>query len=211
MRQPGRNDDKSFWGRILSSLNLKESQAGTLQNLILLGLVGVALLAFSGWLTPAMPKPGPAVVVQSPSAPPAPATPDLANYEEVIARELEAILSQVRGAGRVDVAVSLETGPMKVVAVNADRSTRQTEERDNNGGTRVTTETNERDQTVLLRSGTSASESPVILQEGRPEIAGVLVVAEGAGNSRVRYDLTKAVATALGIGHNRITVMQKGR
>lgn len=211
MRLSGRTEHKSLWGRVLNALNLKDSQAKTLQNLILLGLVGIVLLAYSGWLTPTAPDQSPTVAVQAPTTPPASGNLDLVNYEEAIARGLEAILAQVEGAGRVEVTVSLESGPKKEVAVNAEKSTRTIEEKDSNGGTRVTTEINEKGQMVLSRSGSSASESPVVLWEERPKIAGVLVVAEGAGNSVVRYELTKAVSTALGIGHNRISVMQKGR
>ena len=54
------------------------------------------------------------------------------------------------------------------------------------------------------------SSQPVIVMEDRPEIGGVLVIAEGARDPKVREGIHTAVQTLLNIPSARITVVPMG-
>jgi len=132
-----------------------------------------------------------------------------ADYEQAIADELVEILSQIKGAGKVSVSVSLETGVERVYARNTTITNRTVEERDAGGGTRVTTEVDETGQLVIVRDSQSGNEQLVTVKEIRPQISGVIVVAEGAASSQVKADLTRAVQTVLDIPAARVQVFSK--
>ncbi len=134
---------------------------------------------------------------------------DLPAVEQEMGKRLEAILGTVEGVGAVSVTVSLENGPQKVFAENANTNERKIEENDSNGGHRVTTETTENDQMVLAQPASTSGQQPVVVKEIRPEIAGVLVVAQGAENAEVKVSLTRAVQTLLDLPAHRISILPK--
>lgn len=65
------------------------------------------------------------------------------------------------------------------------------------------------DGNVLVVRDEKGNESPVLLREGAPEIAGVTVASSGAGSAKVQNDIIKAVSTLLGIGSNKICVVSR--
>jgi stage III sporulation protein AG len=133
---------------------------------------------------------------------------DLRQREAALEAELDAKLSRIAGAGKVRSSVSLLSGPK--LEITADLSTERTEttETDPAGGKRTQVTTSERTQHVLQQG--TGNNAPVVTQEFRPSIAGVLVVADGASNAIVRQKLHQAVYTMLGIPPNRVTVMPAG-
>lgn len=126
--------------------------------------------------------------------------------ERVLAAELQRMLEQIAGAGRVEVTVQLATSTHKDYAINSDTGLKTTEEQDQNGGTRRITE-NTDSATVVITGTGQGLEQPVVRREVAPVVAGVLVVAEGAGTPRVKADLFRAVQVALGVQPHKIMVM----
>ncbi len=149
---------------------------------------------------------------RSPGEEAAPRLPDPTPYQETVHRELEiaqrleAILSRVAGVGRVKVFLTLEGGPEYRYAGTTDRSSKETREEDNAGGTREIVEETQRSQLVLPRSS-QGQEEPVLIQEVYPRIKGVVVVAQGAQNPRVKESITRALQTALKLSPHKITVL----
>ena len=177
-------------------------------SLLLLGLVGIALLVIGSFLTPA-----PAKLDARPSATPVQGTALLAQdpilgEEQVLEAELEKILSEVVGAGRVKVKIYFNSGRDQVFARNETVNSRRVEEKEATGGSRVTVEENRGLQPVMSRS--TGGDRAVVTQEIRGAITGVLVVAQGADDSRVRAELVRAVGTILGLPSHRIYIT-KGR
>jgi stage III sporulation protein AG len=125
--------------------------------------------------------------------------------EEILAGRLKNMLSQLSGAGQVDVNVRLETSRRDRYAVNTTSGRKTTEEKDQAGGTRLTNENTENDQLVLVRTG--QGENPVVEEEQASRIAGVLVVAQGAKDSEVKARIFRAVQVALGIEPQKILVL----
>jgi len=109
---------------------------------------------------------------------------DLEMFEEKLARTL----SQVRGAGDVEVILTLDSGSRRVLAQDREQDEQ---------GTSATT--------VTLGKG-SGSQSVVDLQTVAPSFRGALVVCPGGEDPAVRLALTKAVSALTGLGANRISI-----
>lgn len=129
----------------------------------------------------------------------------LGEVEKGIAGQVSQILSQVQGAGQVMVTVSLESGPEQSYARNATIVKSSIEEKDTSGGTRLTTEANEKTEVVFAQGQGGA----LIIKEMGPQIKGVLVVAEGAKDAEIKAQLSKAVQTMLNMPAHRVMVLPK--
>jgi len=137
-------------------------------------------------------------------------TGEMRREEEALAASLQALLTQVRGVGEVRVAVRLEGSTESDFAVNTVTGNKTTQEKDRNGGSRTITEVSNNGQVVLVRDG-RGQEVPVVERERAPRVAGVLVVAEGAADPRVRLALSRAVEVALAVPPHRIIVLPRER
>jgi len=119
-------------------------------------------------------------------------------------KRLKEVLSAIQGAGRVDVMITYKTGKEVIPAMNTVESNTETEEKDSNGGIRRVSQTDVNSQPVSL--DTPDGSQPLIAREIEPEVQGVIVVAEGARDIRVRVGLQQAVQTLLGIQSNQVEV-----
>lgn len=129
--------------------------------------------------------------------------------EASLAQRLEKVLTLVNGVGEVMVTVNLASSTQRDFAVNTTTNNKTTKEEDQKGGNRVITETNENGQMVLVRENQGSQEDPVVVKETKPEVKGVIVVAEGAGDPEVRADLMKAVQVYLDIPLYKVIVLVK--
>lgn len=127
--------------------------------------------------------------------------------EKSLEDKLKSILSYIDGAGKVEVLITYKTGTKQIPMYNVKQNTTVTQEADKSGGTRKTEETNQ-EQTIIFEEDGS-NKNPVITQMINPEIVGVIVVAEGAGNLQVKENLMKAVEAALNIPSHRIQVFSR--
>lgn len=122
-------------------------------------------------------------------------------------KRLEKILSEIDGAGNVKVMVTWNSDGEVVHAYN------ETEEsilREENDGSRTTGRTDEKKlQKELAYMESGSGRVPVVIQKFMPEVKGVVVVADGAGNSRVCQDIINAVEALLGIPRHRIQVLKR--
>jgi stage III sporulation protein AG len=170
-------------------------------RMILLGIVGIILILAGNFFDSREVKQKEEISAESVKTAPVVNR----SYEEVLETKLSNLLSQVKGAGAVAVSVTLEDGATQEYAKNISKESRVIQEKDNGGGTRTTTETKETDQ--ILMGKENGLERPVIAREIKPEIKGVLVIAEGAQDSTVKANLTRAVEAGLGIPAYKITVL----
>ncbi|WP_408954656.1 hypothetical protein [Natroniella sp. ANB-PHB2] len=129
--------------------------------------------------------------------------------EEELEKKLASILSQVQGVGRVAVDVTLDTSSEYVYVRDYQQSNQEVKEEDDAGGIRNTIESDKREEIVIINKGTG--EEALVRKEIKPKIRGVLVVAEGAGNSYVKADLMQAIRRGLGVPSHKIIVLPKER
>lgn len=109
--------------------------------------------------------------------------------------ELCAILSKIKGAGKVDVMITLEDNGATHYAQD---------EQSRSGNSEKTTEKNH------VFSKKSSTEEPLIIRRTEPKISGILVCAEGAGNPQVKSNIISAASALLGIKSHRIEVLERG-
>ena len=133
---------------------------------------------------------------------------ELLDYETEQKERLEEILSKIDGVGEVVVNIYFESSEVKVPATNSSTQTSETEEEDTNGGTRVTKQETE-GATVVMQSDSSTSE-PFITKTYKPQITGVLIVAEGAKSSKITYDIQKAVSSLYNLSLEKVNVYPMG-
>lgn len=127
---------------------------------------------------------------------------NLEQSEDQMSRELEAILSQIDGAGQVGVSITLSSNGQKKYASNSKNEVRETSEKDN-GTDRMIREENQSSDIAV--SGSAA----LLVEEEAPVVVGVLVVAQGAGDAAVKEELTTAAATLLNIPEHQISVVPR--
>lgn len=152
---------------------------------LLVLLIGVALLMIPTGRSAASPE-----NVQPEASP----EPSQATVEE----RLEEMLSQVEGAGKVRVMLTVRAGEETVYQTD-----QTTEQRQSGDGTEETVTV-----TTVLASAGSSTEEPVAVKVLSPVYLGALVVAEGGGSPSVRLDLVSAVSSLTGLGADRITVVK---
>jgi len=186
---------KKIWPQQL----LKDGVINT--RLIWLGILGVILLLSGGILDRLSSKSSPDIPTEIVKS----NTPINRSYEDALEEKMTSILSRVKGAGTVAVTITLENSSIQEHAKNITKESKVTQEKDTGGGIRTTTETKESEQILLSKE--NGVDRPVIVQEIKPMIKGVLVIADGAYDSAVKANLTKAVEAGLGIPPYKITVL----
>ena len=128
-------------------------------------------------------------------------------YEKELEKRVKEILKNVEGVGTVDVMIMLHSSGEKIIHVDQERSRTSTEEQDSSGGTRKVM-TEETSQTALM-SGNSGSQEPVIEKEIQPEIAGVVISAQGGGSAQVKAEISEAMEALFGLPAHKIKVLKR--
>ncbi len=119
--------------------------------------------------------------------------PDLSLEE----KRLSELLSQVKGAGKVEVILSLASGG-EITYQSDSNFSNQTGELG---------QSNREDSTVLYHVD-SDTQSPLIRQETAPVYQGALVLCQGADDPEVKLALVQAVSSLTGLGSDRIAVIK---
>lgn len=129
-------------------------------------------------------------------------------YVNELEDQLSEILGLVQDSGRVSVMITLKSTSEIVPALDKTSSDKVTNENDTEGGTRIINETNTQDKVVFMNEQGGNSKAFVI-KELNPEIKGVIVVAEGAKNPKVKLKLSEAVQTVLDIPAYRVSILER--
>lgn len=119
-----------------------------------------------------------------------------AEYVEKLENKLTLLLSKVKGAGQVEVMVSVKSGASIDIAESTETKTTMS------GGTEVTTVST---SPILITS--NGTENPIIIAENLPKINGVVVVSSGASDINVKMYLITAVQTLLDLPQDKIQIL----
>lgn len=128
---------------------------------------------------------------------------------DTLEAKLEKILGMIEGVGKVNVMISYVNSAEKIPLYNASENTTVTEEKDKEGGTRKTETKNMQQDIIYEESGNV--KQPFIKQISNPKIIGVIVVAEGANNLKVKENLINAVLATVDVPSHRIQVFNKNK
>ena len=114
-------------------------------------------------------------------------TVSVSQYQTQLEEQLESLISQLEGAGRTTVMVTLTTGEETVYAVDTQTGDLQQQETH-----------------VLLQDGSALAETTYL-----PQVCGVAVLCEGGGDVRVAARITELLHSLLALPSNRICVEQR--
>ena len=132
--------------------------------------------------------------------------PDLVAFQKHLSQVLTDILSRVDGAGAVQAEVMLELSPQYFYHERISSTENETVEEDAQGGTRQVLG-QQTEGTLSLVRDSGGVERPVVVGVQSAQIRGVLVVAEGARDPRVKVELAGAVITLLDVAAHRVIVL----
>ncbi len=107
--------------------------------------------------------------------------------------KLGQILSAVAGAGRVEVVINYASSAEKVPAMQVQEQEDTTESSSNKSS---------------VSDVAIAGQDPIIIREDSPQIEGVIVVAQGAGDIGVKFALLSGVTTVLGIDESKVEILK---
>ncbi|MGL4451495.1 MAG: stage III sporulation protein AG [Sarcina sp.] len=114
-------------------------------------------------------------------------------YEQAETQELKDILTKIDGVGEVEVKLRFGGSAIKVPAKDNDSKESKTQETDSEGGQRVNSEIVDGDKIVMKND--NQGNAPYILETKKPEVIGVMVVAQGAEDNKIKYEISKAISS----------------
>ena len=116
---------------------------------------------------------------------------DLEKYEAQTEQKLEELLSTVDGAGQV-----------RVMLTWGGSSERQVEK------DRISNADSVEEETIYQEN--DSGKYPYVVSWTNPKVTGVLVIAEGGGNTKVKAEILEAVQALFGIEPHKIKIMKMG-
>lgn len=116
------------------------------------------------------------------------------SQELTLEQKLSQILSQVDGAGNVEVILTVAAGEEVVYQTNDNISN--------------TGDTNSADRDTVKITDTQRNENGLVKQIIPATYQGAIIVCEGADNLSVRLQIVEAVSKITGLGANRIAVLK---
>ncbi len=114
--------------------------------------------------------------------------------QQSIEQTLCAILSQVRGAGRVEVMLTKAAGEQTLYQTDDDITTGE--------------QNAETHRDTVIVSDAQRNQTGLIQQINPPQYLGAIIVCQGADDPNVRLAIVEAVSKVTGLGANRISVLK---
>ena len=121
-------------------------------------------------------------------------------YAKEIENKLVSVLSNISGAGKTTVMVTLSSSLEIIYAESVDEKNNSTISE-----TTSTSSTNTSQNTIIVKN--NGENMPLIVKEILPNIKGVVVVCEGAKDVSIKLKIVQAVKALLDIPSNNIQVL----
>lgn len=126
--------------------------------------------------------------------------------KDEIERKLEDILEKIDGAGDVKVMITYQDSGTQVVEKDKNTSENSLEESDSTGGVRSTKEQQLQASTVYEEA--DAGNTPFVSKELLPKVEGILIVASGGDNQKVKQNISEAVLALFQVEAHRIKIVK---
>ncbi|MBR2009875.1 MAG: hypothetical protein IJ936_07105 [Peptococcaceae bacterium] len=137
------------------------------------------------------------MMIPSPSAD----TNETANAPEIeiekaatVEERLESVLSQIKGAGKVEVMLTVGVGEETIYQFDENAS--------------IASDTNTVQKDTVTVTDAQRNQMGLIRQINPPVYLGAIIVCEGADDPSVQYAIVDAVSKITGLGANRISVLK---
>lgn len=129
------------------------------------------------------------------------------DYAACWEEKLEENLRCVEGAGRVKVLINLRESEEQILARDGEEELSDTVEEDAAGGSRRVSE-NRTDKSVICTVDERGQSVPLVVKTVSPSVEGVVVIAQGADQARVRRDIIEAIQVLFDVDMNRISIIK---
>lgn len=128
-------------------------------------------------------------------------------YVQELESKLVEIISSMEGCGKTSVMITLESTYEEVLQQDSSSQTSQLSELDGEGGSRTTNEMSS-DRATIFEENKEGEKSPYVVKMYTPQVAGVIVVAEGGGNASVCKNISDVIQALFGIEAHKIKVVK---
>ena len=128
-------------------------------------------------------------------------------YISEMENKLKEVLRKVSGAGNVEVMITTKGSTEKIPLKDHSSTEESLDEEDGEGGSR-TDHSAQREESTVLVTNEDGKSVPYILQELKPQIEGVVVIAEGGDNAMIKMDIMKAVEVLFDVPAHKVIVMK---
>lgn len=135
-------------------------------------------------------------------------TVDMTELSEIgyLEKHLQEILSQVEGIGQTEVMITVKSDGKSIVEKDTEQTKR--EEENGEGESVVRSKEDSSNESTIYQKDAKGNETPYVSEKMKPEIEGVLVIAQGAGDSVKAAEITEAVMALFGVEAHKIKVMK---
>ena len=128
-------------------------------------------------------------------------------YCKDLEKQLKKVLQAMEGVGKVEVMITAKDAGETIVEKDIVREEEKSLEEDGEGIKRENSAINVQEETVYIQD-TNSENTPFVTKEVKPQIEGVVVVAEGAGNAVVVKNISDAVMALFPIEVHKIKVVK---
>lgn len=128
-------------------------------------------------------------------------------YADSLALEVENILKYMDGVGKVKVLITMENSGELVVEKDSPINRSNTIESDSEGGSRNISDMENDEETVYI-TDSQGNKTPYVTKKIAPLVKGVVVVAEGGGNSQVKGSIEEALSALFDIEKEKVKVVK---
>lgn len=132
---------------------------------------------------------------------------DSRTYCKDLEKQLKKVLQVMEGVGKVEVMITVKDAGETVVEKDNVREEEKALEEDGAGTKRENSVINFQEETIYIQD-TNSKSTPFVTREVKPQIEGVVVVAEGAGNAVVVKNISDAVMALFPIEVHKIKVVK---
>ena len=164
--------------------------------IIIAGIIGIALIFFSGFIKSEKKSQEVNQKVESAS---------IDDYVKQLEVNLTNMVSCIKGAGDCKVMVTIENGTQTIYATEGKKNIEDTED-SSNGELKRKQKSDDSETKYITVKGPNGEEKALAITEVQPTVKGVVVVCSGGDDPEVQQRITNAVTTALNITTKRVCV-----
>lgn len=128
-------------------------------------------------------------------------------YIAEMEKKFKSILSKVSGIGKVEVMITLKASQEQVPLKDNPSTQESVNEVDGEGGSRTNSSVTREESTVLV-ADENGNSVPYILQELEPEVEGIVVIAEGGDDDKIKMDIIEAAQVLFDVPAHKVKVMK---
>lgn len=131
-----------------------------------------------------------------------------AAYAKELEQKLEQLLGQVEGVGQVQVMITLKSSSETVVNKDISQSESSSQRPGTDGTGEQEAQSQSEEETVLVEDS-EGNQTPYVIKEMEPEIAGIVVICDGGDNPVVVSNITSAAEVLFSVSAHKVKVMKK--